>query len=158
MVLVILSKVGEFRAFEEVDVLYALECKLLWIKPCRASGWGGDAMALGDVATCYMETASNSCKIRHGLLLLQECVQVHFSVMEKDSFSPSSKWETDNSIHSIKRGDTGSQRKVNAPELLILGSQTIRNMSDRPKPLDRPKPQPQKPLDKQRQQKLLLLI
>ena len=83
MVLVILPHVGQFRAFEEVDVLYALKCKLLWIKPWWTSGWGSDAMALSDVAAGYVETVSDSRELGHGVLLLRELRSNQFPTHEK---------------------------------------------------------------------------
>ena len=63
MVLVVLPHVGKFRAFEEVDILYALKCKHFRLKPRWARRGRCDAVALGNIATSHMETAGDSCKL-----------------------------------------------------------------------------------------------
>jgi hypothetical protein len=63
VVLVILPYIGEFWAFEEMDVLHTFVCKLGGVETRRTSRGGCDAMALGNVAAGYMEAASDSCEL-----------------------------------------------------------------------------------------------
>ena len=55
-----------------MNVLYALEGKLICVKPRRTSRGWFDAVTLGNVAAGHVETAGNSRELGHGVLFFRE--------------------------------------------------------------------------------------